>query len=84
MVGDYVLEAMGKYLKDSLPEYTIYRLSGDEFALIIDKNMGFYDLKEYLAKLYKIINNTLIEYQSIKIYGIVPSLYINCIRVHGD
>ena len=68
IVGDYVLEALGKYLKESLPEHNIYRLSGNEFALIIDENMGFYDLKEYLADLYKIINNTLIEYQSIQIY----------------
>jgi diguanylate cyclase (GGDEF)-like protein len=68
MVGDYVLEEVGKCLKKFLPERSIYRLSGDEFAFVLDKNMGFYDLKSYLSELYKTANNIVIKYQDIEIY----------------
>ncbi|MCF6340142.1 MAG: bifunctional diguanylate cyclase/phosphodiesterase [Sulfurimonas sp.] len=68
IVGDYVIEKVGRYLKEKIPKYDIYKLSGDEFAFVIDKNMGFYDLKEYLSNLYQEINNIIIEYQDIKIY----------------
>ena len=68
LIGDYVLEEVGNYLKDFLSEYTIYRLSGDEFAFVLDQNIGFYDLKEYLEQLYSNINNICIQYQNTKIY----------------
>lgn len=68
MVGDYVLEEVGKYLKKFLPEQSIYRLSGDEFAFVLDENMGFYDLKSYLSELYKTVGSIIIKYQGIEIY----------------
>ena len=68
IVGDYVIEAVGKYLKEAIPKHEIYRLSGDEFALILDKSMGFYELKEYLSSLYSVVKNISIQYQEIKIY----------------
>ena len=68
MVGDYVIEKVGEYLKENISENTIYRLSGDEFAFILDKDIGFYELKNYLQTLYKKINNIVIEYQEINIY----------------
>ena len=68
IVGDYVIEKVGNYLKEKIPKYDIYKLSGDEFAFVIDKDMGFYDLKEYLSNLYNEINNIIIDYQDIKIY----------------
>jgi len=68
LVGDYVIEEVGKYLKNKIAEHTVYRLSGDEFAIILEQNMGFYDLKEYLTKLYESLKNIVVEYQSIKIY----------------
>ncbi|MCD6433914.1 MAG: EAL domain-containing protein, partial [Sulfurimonas sp.] len=43
-------------------------LSGDEFAIILEKNMGFYDLKEYLGDLYRELKNIVVEYQENKIY----------------
>ncbi|MCK4875417.1 MAG: diguanylate cyclase, partial [Sulfurimonas sp.] len=68
IVGDYVIEEVAKYLQSHIPEHEIYRLSGDEFAFVIDKDMGFYDLKEYLCNLYQKIKNIIIEYQDINIF----------------
>ncbi len=68
MVGDYVIEKVGKYLQEKLPEHYIYKLSGDEYAFILDEEIGFYELKNYLDTLYKKIKNIVIEYQNINIY----------------
>lgn len=68
MVGDYVIEKVGKYLQEKLPEHHVYKLSGDEFAFILDEEIGFYELKNYLDTLYKKIKNIVIEYQNINIY----------------
>jgi diguanylate cyclase (GGDEF)-like protein len=68
VVGDYVLEYVGKYLKEILKEHTIYRLSGAEYALTIEKRLGFYELKEYLLEIYEKIKNLEIVYQDTKIY----------------
>ena len=68
IVGDYVIEEVGKYLKETIKEHKVYRLSGDEFAIVLEKNMGFYDLKEYLIQLYDSIKSIVVEYQDIKIY----------------
>lgn len=68
IVGDYVIEQVGKYLQESIAGYDMYKLSGDEFAFILDKDIGFYELKEYLSKLYESIKNIVIKYQGINIY----------------
>ena len=68
IIGDYVIEKVGRYLQKNIPEYEIYKLSGDEFAFVVDKDMGFYDLKEYLENLYQKIRNIVVEYQDINIY----------------
>ena len=68
IVGDYVIEEVGKYLKNILPDTQVYRHSGSEFAVTINDNLGFYELKEYLDTLYKKINRTTVRYQDIKIY----------------
>lgn len=68
MVGDYVIEKVGNHLKSHIPEYEIYRLSGDEFAFVLNKDMGFYELKEFLSDLHRRINNIVVEYQGINIY----------------
>ena len=68
IVGDYVIEEVGKYLKQTILEHKVYRLSGDEFAIILEKNMGFYDLKDYLTQLYSSLKNIVVNYQDIKIY----------------
>ena len=68
IVGDFVIEQVGKYLLENIPEYHIYKLSGDEFAFIIDKNIGFYELKEFLENLYIRLRSIVVTYQDIDIY----------------
>ncbi len=68
IIGDNVLEQVSKYLVENVPEHSIYRFSGVEFALLIEKNIGFYDLKDYLTELYEKLKNIVIDYQDTKIY----------------
>ncbi len=67
-ISDYVIEEIGRYLKENIPYHKVYRLTGDEFAFVINKNMYFYDLKNHLTFLYNNIKDMCINYQKIKIY----------------
>ena len=68
VVGDYVIEFVGNYLKETLKEYGVYRLSGSEFGLSIKQREGFYDLKKRLSELYKSIKNIELVYQGSRIF----------------
>ncbi len=68
IVGDYVIENVGMYLKENLGDHEVYRLSGAEFAITLEKNLGFYDLKEYLNDLYNKIKNHVVNYQDTKVF----------------
>ncbi|DAB29962.1 MAG TPA: diguanylate cyclase [Sulfurimonas sp. UBA12504] len=68
IVGDYVIEACGKYLKEVISHERIYRLTGDEFALVLNHSLGFYELKEHLSELYKKLKDIKIVYQGMDIY----------------
>ncbi|QOY55733.1 bifunctional diguanylate cyclase/phosphodiesterase [Candidatus Sulfurimonas marisnigri] len=68
LIGDYVIENVAKYLQKNIPEYDIYKLSGDEFALVINKHMFFYDLKEHLNNLYNRLKDIVVKYQGTNIY----------------
>jgi c-di-GMP phosphodiesterase len=68
IVGDYVIEEVGRYLKSEIKESIVYKLSGDEFAIVLSKDIGFYDLKNYLQKLYNRIKNFVVKYQDIDIF----------------
>ena len=65
VVGDFVLEQVSLFLKNKI-DSTIYRVSGSEFAIIVD-HYDFYSLKEYLQKLYDEINGFIVMYQDTKI-----------------
>ncbi len=67
LAADYVIEAVGAYLKANL-EGKVYKLSTDEFAIVIVKKMYFYSLKDYLHALYEKMNDTAIQYNRDKIY----------------
>ena len=67
IVGDFVIEDVGSHLKKMLPELQTYRLSGSEFALTIERNLGFYDLKNYLNEIYDRLKNTVVSYQDMRI-----------------
>jgi len=68
IVGDYVIEEVGKYLKNYIGNGDVYRLSGDEFAFVLEKSLGFYELKEYLSKIYNDLKDIVVEYQDISIF----------------
>lgn len=68
VVGDYVIENVAKFLKESLPENKIYRLSGSEYALTIPYKTGFYELKIFLEELYNKIKGVELLYQESSIY----------------
>ncbi len=68
VVGDYVIEEVSRYLKNNLVDNQVYRLSGAEFALTLENNLGFYELKEYLEALYEKIRNFVVIYQETRIF----------------
>lgn len=82
IVGDNVLEQITKYLSKNLPQHSVYRFSGVEFALVIEKNLGFYDLKEYLSVLYEQLNKIVLEYQENKIF--VEITLASCSNANHD
>lgn len=51
VVGDFILESFAKSLKESQEDGTVYRIAGDEFAILIKEKMNFYLLKEYIESL---------------------------------
>jgi diguanylate cyclase (GGDEF)-like protein len=68
VVGDYVIEDIARYLKENFKEHQIYRLSGAEFALVLNESLGFYELKEYLNKLYLQLKHLFVLYQETRIF----------------
>ena len=68
VVGDYVIEDVSNYLKQELKGLKLYRLSGAEFALMMDVSLGFYELKDYLSTLYEKIKNMFVLYQETRIF----------------
>ncbi len=66
MVGDYIIEQVGIYLVQNLDE-KIYRVSGTEFTLYLEDSLDFYNLKDYLIKLYEKIKNVTVLYQENEI-----------------
>jgi len=66
IVGDFVIEQVAKFLKENI-EDKVYRISGTEFAVLLENNLDFYSLKEYLSDLYKKIKDMDIVYQNSKI-----------------
>lgn len=68
IVGDFVVEQVGKYILENISKDIVYRISADEFAIVIEQNLDFYDLKEYLQSIYEQVENLTIDYQDIKIF----------------
>jgi diguanylate cyclase (GGDEF)-like protein len=68
VVGDYVIEFVGNYLKEHLKEYDVYRLSGSEFGLTVKHRLGFYELKRTLNALYQSIKSIELIYQGNRIF----------------
>lgn len=66
IVGDYVLEQVGKFLLENLDD-RVYRVSGTEFAIQVDKDLNFYELREYIEAMYQKVKTVTIDYQNSKI-----------------
>ncbi len=68
VVCDFSVEEVGKELKSRMKEHKVYKLSEDEFAIILEDNLPFYTLKTFLNELYESIQNVVVKYQDIKIF----------------
>jgi diguanylate cyclase (GGDEF)-like protein len=67
VVGDFILESFAKSLQAELNE-VVYRIAGDEFAILLKKKMDFYTLKNYLAELSKRFTHIKYAYAQTEIY----------------
>lgn len=64
-VGDFILKEFSSFLKESIPKDSkVYRLYGDEYAIVFDK---VYE-KEDIAKLQERIHSHLFSYFPVEIY----------------
>ena len=68
VVGDYLLEQLSKRLKKELEDTIIYRISGSEFAITINKAFDFYSLKTYLTTLTEHLKHLSFTYAQTIIY----------------
>ena len=68
VVGDFILERMAERLVASSEQMRVYRMYGDEFALIYDRRLDFYELKVYLEDLRSRLSALTFEYQETTIY----------------
>ncbi|WP_373002002.1 EAL domain-containing protein [Sulfurimonas sp.] len=81
MVGDYIIEQIGNYLVENMDE-KIYRVSGTEFTLYLEESLDFYDLKDYLTKLYEKVKNVTVKYQENEIS--VSLTLASCVNTNQD
>ena len=68
VLGDFILESFAKSLQNLLKEVVVYRVAGDEFAILIQEKMSFYLLKTYMANLSKQLNHLKYAYAQTEIY----------------
>lgn len=70
IVGDFLLEKIALTLKSKITDESVrlYRITGSEFALLLDKHLDFYTLKEYLSTLYESLRHLNYDYHNTKIY----------------
>ncbi|WP_333803209.1 EAL domain-containing protein [Sulfurospirillum sp.] len=68
VVGDFILESFAKTLKIELTEIAVYRIAGDEFAIMLREKLSFYLLKNYLNHLSKQLTHLKYAYAQTEIY----------------
>ncbi len=68
IVGDYILESVARKINISLKEEQVYRIASDEFAIVLEKKLKFYDLKRYLNKLVGELSHLSFDYAGTKIF----------------
>ena len=68
IVGDYILESVANKLKNTFKNFPVYRIASDEFAIVLDKKVNFYELKRYLNTISEQISCFALTYMNTKIY----------------
>lgn len=68
IIGDFILESFANTLKQTLEDATIYRVAGDEFAIVKQEHMSFYTLKDYLVQLSKDLAHLQYAYAQTEIF----------------
>lgn len=68
VVGDFILESFAKSLQSELKDTSVYRIAGDEFAILLKEKMNFYVLKNYLSHLSKRLTHLKYAYAQTEIY----------------
>lgn len=68
VVGDFILESFSKTLSSCVHNAEIFRIAGDEFAVLLKGQMDFYTLKEYLKMLSAQLSHLRYAYANTEIY----------------
>ncbi|WP_051505443.1 EAL domain-containing protein [Sulfurospirillum arcachonense] len=68
IVGDFILESVANKLQNFFKGEQVYRVSSDEFAIVLNKRLSFYELKDYLVELSKKISHLEFNYSKIDIF----------------
>ncbi len=68
IVGDFVLESVARMLKNYFKNEQVYRVAGDEFAILLNKKLDFYELKDFLKTISTDICHHRLEYQGTEIF----------------
>lgn len=68
VVGDFILESFAKTLQECFQSDQIYRIAGDEFAIVKNEKMPFYALKSYLAQLCTSLSHLRYAYAQTDIF----------------
>lgn len=68
LIGDFILESFAKSLKNELTDAFVYRIAGDEFAILVKSKLNFYHLKNYLIDITKRLTHLKYAYDKTEIY----------------
>jgi c-di-GMP phosphodiesterase len=62
-IGDFIINSVSKSISKQIRGVIIYKTSSNEFAVILDETMAFYELKRYLQKLSSIFSELVYLYE---------------------
>jgi len=82
IVGDFILESVAVKLKSFFKNTPVYRVASDEFAIVLDKKLSFYELKNYLRELSLEISHLEFVYAHTEIF--VDSTLSSCSSSSND
>ena len=82
IVGDFILESVASKLKSFFQDIPVYRVASDEFAIVLDKSLNFYDLKSYLDELSSQISHLEFLYAHTEIF--VDATLASCSSMNNE